>query len=262
MIRKRLSNTIIFAVLSAALLIAMALLFNWIVGIRQEYRRIYNYGHQFDVTFSIAEGFSGQAGRERWRFRFYHEGTGFTGVTAGLYTHADILGQQIRVVLDENNRPITYPVGGEAIYWEHNGTRYFVVALSREDGYFEFFEPPNFAMPLIVMGVLILTLFIVAFNLVHILLDKNVIRHGMFAYALIEDTFWSKWGSRRWIAIRFRYQDEEQDGEWKEAVSHYTFRPAQIAYLKDLEAIGIKHLRGRAVVVERFSTKGPIDPPF
>ncbi|MCL2556652.1 MAG: hypothetical protein FWE03_06550 [Firmicutes bacterium] len=261
MIRKRISNIIIFSILAAVLIIAVAWLFSWIGGIRREFRQIY-YGGRTSVYFSIEEGFGGQGGLERWRFKFELDGQWFTGVTTGIYTSTDIQGQQIRFSTDDIGHPITYPIGGEALEWDCDisGRTYFIVAMSREDGYFEFFEPPHFGAPLVVLGLLCLALFGIIFNLVFFLKDKNVVKNGVFAYALIEETFWSKWGSRRWIAIRFRYQDEQE--QWKEGVSHYTFRPAQIAYLKNLEAIGIKYLNDRAVVVERLTNAGPIDPPF
>lgn len=179
------------------------------------------------------------------------------GVNTGI--RANMRGQQVRLML-ENGRPITYPIGQEPNYIRLGDRKYSVVTMAREDGYFRFFDPPNFAMPLVAVGLLCLTLFGVLYNLIFVLKDKRVVRHGTFAYALIEDNFWSKLGSRRWQAIRFRYQDEE--GQWQERVSHYTFRPSQVVYLRSLEAIEIKYLGERAVIIERFSNKGPIDPPF
>jgi|GEM_PF-2368430 len=174
---------------------------------------------------------------------------------------ANVRDQRVRIVLNDEGMPITYPIGEDPNYVMLDGVRHLVVAMAREDGFFEFFDPPGFAMPLTVLGLLAPLLFGIGFNLYFILKDKQVIKQGVFAYALIEDAFWSKWGSRRWMAVRFRYQDEES-GEWREDVSHYTFRPHQVAYLKTLEAIGIKYYKDRAVVVERMTSAGPIDPPY
>ena len=164
-----------------------------------------------------------------------------------------------QLVLNRENRSIERdfetslykfnPETGQKESTAESQTLPFLRALTQESRYFDNYQPPHFAAPIFLTVIFGAIAGYLGFNLFKTLQIRAVDKTGKFAYGLIVGASASKWGSRRWLSISFKFQDE--DGNWHERSSEHTYRPTHYDYFKTLDAIGIKYTPAKAIIVEK-----------
>jgi len=219
----------------------------------------------FNPSFSVGQS-------HWWQFSFVINANGQTirvfMMTAYLYTEQQVENMRIHFIVDGDGVPVfNYQdgervsqsirriEGGEPVYRTH----YQITA--REDLFFVVNpNAPGFAGPIFLLFIGLVLLGVVAYNMGFVLLYRSIEKRGIFAYAVIADASSSRFGSKRWMSITYRYQLD--DGEWVEAASPYTFRPLEVEYFKSLDAISVKYRGSKSIITEKRITRASAPPPF
>jgi len=224
------------------------------------------------LRFDIVPGFS-TGHMHLWRYSFIirigTQDIRVWGLTRRWYSAEAVQNMRIHFAVDGDGFPAFNYDGGERETTEiRHGvdadgqpvyrTHYQIEA--RESGYFAHRpNAPGFAGPVFLLIIGLALLSVVVYNLFFVFYYKSIDKHGIFAYAVIESASSSRFGSKRWLSVRYKYQVED---EWVEASSPYTFRPLEVEYFKSLDAITIKYRGSKSIITEKMITRARIDPPF
>lgn len=121
--------------------------------------------------------------------------------------------------------------------------------VSRDAEYFENSREPKITGAYFLFCFAVMFMIVIIINVISYLIMRNVEKTGEFALGAFVEAFPSKFGSSRYLAIRYKFQDAE--GEWREAVTPYTFAPMTVDKLKQLPTLTIRYKGNRSVIADR-----------
>lgn len=121
--------------------------------------------------------------------------------------------------------------------------------VSRDAEYFDNSREPKITGAYFLFCFAGIFMILIIINVISYLIMRNVEKTGEFALGAFVEAFPSKFGSNRYLAIRYKFQDAE--GEWHEAVTPYTFAPITVDKLKQLPTLTIRYKGNRSVIADR-----------